>query len=62
MSAPLTFALKGFLAELDNAGYVIVPKDPTEDQLEAGYLAEDTNQPIRNLYRAMLDAAPKVSA
>jgi hypothetical protein len=48
------------LAELDRQGYLIVPKDPIEDQLEAGYQALDNHESVADLYRAMLAFAPKV--
>lgn len=61
LSELLNFTPKGFLAELDKAGYVIVPKEPTEAQLEAGYHAEDHHEVVSDLYRQMI-AAGEVKA
>lgn len=45
------------LAALDAAGYVVVPKEPTEAMREAFYEAEDaTNGGYVRAYRAMLAA------
>lgn len=57
-----SMALQAALAALDAAGYAIVPKEPTEGMLEAGYIAEDNHQVVSDLYRQMIAAAPKVAA
>ena len=46
-----------FMEELDAAGYRIVPKEPTEEQIAAGWIDKEDVNPDE-IYRAMLDAAP----
>jgi len=50
------------LEALAAAGYVIVPREPTEAMLEAGALTEDLDigfaEQGANLWRAMIAAAP----
>ncbi len=47
------------LSEIENAGYVVVPKEPTEAMLEAGFV--HTGDPcwledVAKAYRAMVSA------
>jgi hypothetical protein len=46
------------LAELDAAGYAIVPKEPTHEMVEAFWATENL---AFAAYEAMLAAAPKVA-
>ena len=46
-------------------GYVLVPKEPTEAMIEAGYLAVmatpvDEERPAKVCYKAMIEAAQEV--
>lgn len=52
-----------FLAELDKAGYLIAPREPTADMKHAGYAAINSGQKgTVGIYRAMVAAAaPKVT-
>jgi hypothetical protein len=45
------------IAALASKGYVIVPKEPTEWQIAAGWIDKEDVNPD-DIYRAMLDAAP----
>lgn len=47
------------LTALDAAGYVVVPKEPTEEMIDAGVTAETgrtMGDRITNCYRAMISA------
>ena len=46
------------LAELASAGYVVVPKEPTEAMLDEAYLEIADKDGAARSYRAMLAAAP----
>lgn len=50
-------------AALAEAGYVIVPRDPTDDMLIAGHMAAelqfDLGQAYTKMWSAMIEAAPK---
>lgn len=50
------------IAALDRAGYVIVPKEPTEKMVNLGYdiLRDSTYMdPVLSIYHIMLAGAPK---
>lgn len=55
-----SMVLHAILSKLDLMGYVIVPREPTEAMLEAGYHAENHHQVVADLYRQMI-AAGEVS-
>jgi len=46
------------LSALDLAGYVIMPKVPTQDMVEAWRLDQSQGRSLESSYLAMLNAAP----
>lgn len=48
-------------AELHAAGREIVPKEPTEDMDNVGWLSYESDGDPSRIYRAMLAAAPEVT-
>ncbi|KKN17939.1 hypothetical protein LCGC14_0960850 [marine sediment metagenome] len=50
-------AITAFLEAAAEQGWRLVPVDPSEGMLRAGYL--EIESPAAYIYRAMLDAAPK---
>ena len=59
------FDVPAFVAELDRLGYVVVPKEPTEEMVEAGRKAMDPEKFVSHartlwVYGDMIAAAPKV--
>jgi hypothetical protein len=51
---------KTVIAALDAAGYVVVPKEPTEEMRTSGIQAYDENGPsAAAIWRAMIEALPK---
>ncbi len=48
------------LAALDAARYVIVPMYPTQEMIEAAHTRLAGDGDVRDIYRAMIFAAPKV--
>lgn len=55
--------VKALLAQLDDDGFVILPKEPSEKMIEAGHLAdrawwnvEDNTSLVPTIYRAMTKA------
>ena len=54
-----------FAAELDRLGYVVVPKEPTEEMVEAGRKAMDPEKFVSHartlwVYGDMIVAAPRI--
>ena len=47
-----------FKDELEKAGYVIVPKEPTDDMVAAGDLELFTHDHLPDVYKAMIAARP----
>jgi hypothetical protein len=52
--------LETVFAELDLAGYAIVPKEATDEMIEAGW-SDGRAGSLWETYRRMLAAAPKVA-
>lgn len=48
------------LTELEQAGYVVVPVEPTEEMIDAGW-AYVHNEDAAGTWRSMLSARPKVT-
>tara|TARA_R100000093_G_scaffold41509_2_gene21668 strand:+ start:2306 stop:2593 length:288 start_codon:yes stop_codon:yes gene_type:complete len=45
------------LAAIKQAGFVVVPAEPTPDQIEAGYTAMRHGSSPTTMYRAMIEAS-----
>jgi hypothetical protein len=43
---------------LGAAGYVIVPREPTEGMRQAGAHPRENRKPVADIWRAMVEAAP----
>jgi hypothetical protein len=57
-----TCDIAGVIRELDRAGYVIVPREPTADIMTAGHRAQAstiTDQPLLETWQAMIDEAQR---
>lgn len=64
-------AARAALAEIYAAGFVIVPREPTEEQIRSGHVAADDldgpsevigREQAASVYAAMIDASPFATA
>lgn len=55
-----SMVLHAILSKLDLMGYVIVPREPTAEMVEAGW-DWCSYRAIEDIYKSMLAAAPKVA-